>query len=309
MIDNALDRRLYETSYDPADPGRPTWCGRRATRSRAPSTRTSRTRSSPPGESYWFFENTFDRDSYDGNGATRITVNNDPTIAVPQRQLERHHHQLLHGVTSDDVVAHEWGHAYTEYTQRPDLPVAVRCAQRVLLRHLGRDARPDQQPRRRGRGRHHRQASGRHVLALHARCRRLELIMTPRRASPGPARPAPRRSARPSTTTGFTDDVVRGDRPGRRGRTARPPTAARRSPTRPPSPASSPTSTAAPAPSGEGRQRRRPPAPPASSSATTSAARSSGMSGTARRHHPGGRWSPRPSGTRDQAAAATGRST
>ena len=38
--------------------------------------------------------------------------------------------------------------------QRPDLPVAVRRAQRVVLRHLGRDRRPDQRPRGRGRGRH-----------------------------------------------------------------------------------------------------------------------------------------------------------
>ena len=39
MIDNALDRELYETSLS----ARPTWSGRRATRSRAASTRTSRT--------------------------------------------------------------------------------------------------------------------------------------------------------------------------------------------------------------------------------------------------------------------------
>ena len=48
---------------------RPTGCGRRATRSRAPSTPTSRTSSTRAGESYWFFENAFGRDSYDGNGA------------------------------------------------------------------------------------------------------------------------------------------------------------------------------------------------------------------------------------------------
>ena len=42
MIDNALDRELYEQRYDPANPTE-TGCGTRATRSRAPSTRTSRT--------------------------------------------------------------------------------------------------------------------------------------------------------------------------------------------------------------------------------------------------------------------------
>ena len=116
MIDNALDRELYEASDDrrrrrprtvwkegdpfpgdlnagPAEPGR-----------------------TPPGESYWFFKNAFGRDSYDGNGAKRITVNNDPTIACPNANWNGVTTNYCDGVTSDDVVAHEWGHAYTEYT-------------------------------------------------------------------------------------------------------------------------------------------------------------------------------------------------
>ena len=68
------------------------------------------------GESYWFFENAFDRDSYDGNGAKRITVNNDPRIACPNANWNGITTNYCDGVTSDDVVAHEWGHAYTEYT-------------------------------------------------------------------------------------------------------------------------------------------------------------------------------------------------
>ena len=69
------------------------------------------------GESYWFFENAFDRDSYDGDGAAkRITVNNDPRIDCPNANWNGITTNYCDGVTSDDVVAHEWGHAYTEYT-------------------------------------------------------------------------------------------------------------------------------------------------------------------------------------------------
>jgi len=115
MLDNALDRRLYETSYNPA----------------SPATNLRYTEGDPipgtlnpdqadevvtSGESYWFFKDVFDRDSYDGNGATRITVNNDPTIACPNANWNGITTNYCTGVSSDDVVAHEWGHAYTEYT-------------------------------------------------------------------------------------------------------------------------------------------------------------------------------------------------
>lgn len=115
MLDNDLDRRLYETNYDPA----------------SPATNLKWSEGDPfpgalnvdqqdevvtSGESYWFFEDTFNRDSYDGNGATRITVNNDPTIACPNANWNGITTNYCTGVSSDDVVAHEWGHAYTEYT-------------------------------------------------------------------------------------------------------------------------------------------------------------------------------------------------
>ena len=45
-----------------------------------------------------------------------ITVNNDPRIACPNANWNGVTTNYCDGVTSDDVVAHEWGHAYTEYT-------------------------------------------------------------------------------------------------------------------------------------------------------------------------------------------------
>nr|WP_276592204.1 M4 family metallopeptidase [Nocardioides lijunqiniae] len=68
------------------------------------------------GESYWMFANTFGRDSYDGEGAVMRTVNNDPTIKCPNANWNGITTNYCDGVTSDDIVSHEWGHAYTEYT-------------------------------------------------------------------------------------------------------------------------------------------------------------------------------------------------
>ena len=62
------------------------------------------------------FENAFGRDSYDGAGAHMITVNNDPRINCPNANWNGVTTNYCNGVTSDDVVSHEWGHAYTEYT-------------------------------------------------------------------------------------------------------------------------------------------------------------------------------------------------
>jgi len=68
------------------------------------------------GEAYWFFRNAFGRDSYDGAGHSMTTVNNDGRINCPNANWNGVTTNYCNGVTSDDVVAHEWGHAYTEFT-------------------------------------------------------------------------------------------------------------------------------------------------------------------------------------------------
>ena len=45
-----------------------------------------------------------------------VTVNNDPRIECPNANWNGVTTNYCDGVSSDDVVAHEWGHAYTEYT-------------------------------------------------------------------------------------------------------------------------------------------------------------------------------------------------
>ena len=44
------------------------------------------------------------------------SVNNDPTITCPNANWNGATTNYCNGVTSDDVVAHEWGHAYTQFT-------------------------------------------------------------------------------------------------------------------------------------------------------------------------------------------------
>ncbi len=122
MIAHALDRKLLEGSID--DKGTPTpdddtvkltqvWAEGQPTGSLNPSQLDLH---DGTGEAYWLFKNAFNRDSYDGAGATMITVNNDPREDCPNASWNGATTNYCNGVTSDDTVAHEWAHAYTEYT-------------------------------------------------------------------------------------------------------------------------------------------------------------------------------------------------
>ena len=68
------------------------------------------------GHTYWLFFNAFGRDSWDGEGAEMQSINNDPLIACPNANWNGVTTNYCTGVTGDDTVAHEWGHAYTERT-------------------------------------------------------------------------------------------------------------------------------------------------------------------------------------------------
>jgi Zn-dependent metalloprotease len=67
-------------------------------------------------DAYYLFLHAFGRDSYDAAGAQMRSVNNDPTISCPNANWNGATTNYCNGVTADDVVAHEWGHAYTQYT-------------------------------------------------------------------------------------------------------------------------------------------------------------------------------------------------
>ncbi len=54
--------------------------------------------------------------SWDGSDALMITVNNDPTIVCPNANWNGTSTNYCSGTSADDVVAHEWTHAYTQET-------------------------------------------------------------------------------------------------------------------------------------------------------------------------------------------------
>ncbi|MGH8252303.1 MAG: M4 family metallopeptidase [Steroidobacteraceae bacterium] len=66
-------------------------------------------------ETYALFSNAFGRDSFDGAGATMDSIFNRGN-ACPNASWNGVFISFCPGTTSDDVTGHEWGHAYTEYT-------------------------------------------------------------------------------------------------------------------------------------------------------------------------------------------------
>lgn len=109
---SALHRVVYLPDYDPSDP----------------TANVAREEGDPPslipavnnlydfaGQTYDLFQNTFAFDSYDGAGATMRSVylvNGN----CPNAYWNGATTNYCPGFDLDDVVAHEWGHAYTEYT-------------------------------------------------------------------------------------------------------------------------------------------------------------------------------------------------
>jgi len=67
------------------------------------------------GEAYALFINAFGRDSFDGAGATMDAIFNRGD-ACPNASWNGVYISFCPGLTSDDVTAHEWAHAYTQYT-------------------------------------------------------------------------------------------------------------------------------------------------------------------------------------------------
>jgi Zn-dependent metalloprotease len=66
-------------------------------------------------ETYDMFLNAFDRDSFDGAGAIMDAIFN-RGYSCPNASWNGQFISFCQGMTSDDVTAHEWGHAYTQYT-------------------------------------------------------------------------------------------------------------------------------------------------------------------------------------------------
>jgi bacillolysin len=68
------------------------------------------------GHMYYFFKNAFGFDSYNNAGAEMKTIHENPDIACPNANWNGMTTNYCDETASDDVVAHEWAHAYTDYT-------------------------------------------------------------------------------------------------------------------------------------------------------------------------------------------------
>lgn len=107
-IAHALDRVLYEENTDNqryAEGGSTFFLGE-----------WGQNEIETAGHTYYFFKNAFGVISYDNNDAQMVTINNNPDISCPNATWNGVSANYCDGTASDDVVAHEWGHAYNQYT-------------------------------------------------------------------------------------------------------------------------------------------------------------------------------------------------
>ncbi len=116
-IHGLKDRRVYQSSYDPADPDGPTLQWQEGDL-RPAANPTIEDQVAGAGHSYNLFFNLSGGTyrSWDGNDARMVTVNTDPTIVCPNANWNGTSTNYCEGTSSDDVIAHEWGHAYTQET-------------------------------------------------------------------------------------------------------------------------------------------------------------------------------------------------
>lgn len=110
-IHSALHRTLYETSISPANKK---WDEGNVLPGSLTTWQESEVQTS--GFIYNLMKNAFGRDSYNGSGAHMITINNSPGIQCPNANWNGVSANYCDGTAADDIVAHEWGHAYTEHT-------------------------------------------------------------------------------------------------------------------------------------------------------------------------------------------------
>ncbi len=115
-IFDAMDRRAYDaggaTAPGPNYPGTPYWV---EGDSFPTASNEANNMIAASKETYDLFKNAFGRDSFDGAGATMDSIFNRGN-ACPNASWNGTFISFCPGLTTDDVTAHEWGHAYTQYT-------------------------------------------------------------------------------------------------------------------------------------------------------------------------------------------------
>lgn len=108
-IAHALDRKIYENNT-----GNLVW--QEGNTFPGSLTIWQRNEVEASGHTYNFFKNAFGYVSYNGADITMRTINNNPNISCPNASWNGSTANFCNGTAADDVIAHEWGHAYTQYT-------------------------------------------------------------------------------------------------------------------------------------------------------------------------------------------------
>lgn len=115
-IIDALNRRAYDgmnlNSVPPGYPGSPYWVEGQDFPTASTEANNMIISSK---ETYDLFFNAFGRDSYDNSGHVLDAIFN-RGYSCPNASWNGTFISFCPGLTTDDVTAHEWGHAYTEYT-------------------------------------------------------------------------------------------------------------------------------------------------------------------------------------------------
>lgn len=116
----ATDRALYDAQEDPnfdLDTATPKW--KEGDPFPGDLSEYEQNLMNDASNSYWLYANAFGRDSFDGKGGRMNTVENykdaDPNYC-PNANWNGVRINMCPGSEADDVVSHEWGHAYTQYT-------------------------------------------------------------------------------------------------------------------------------------------------------------------------------------------------
>jgi Zn-dependent metalloprotease len=115
-INEAMQRRAYDaagaTAPGPSYPASPYWAEGQAFPTASTEANNMITASR---ETYDLYRQAFGRDSFDGAGARMDSIFNRGN-ACPNASWNGTFISFCPGLTTDDVTAHEWSHAYTEYT-------------------------------------------------------------------------------------------------------------------------------------------------------------------------------------------------
>lgn len=116
-IHDAKNRRAFDGANAPTAPGpnypqNPFWVEGQAFPT---GTAEADNMIAASSDIYDLFKNAFGRDSFDGKGATMDSIFNRGWGCV-NASWNGQYISFCPGTTADDITAHEWGHAYTEYT-------------------------------------------------------------------------------------------------------------------------------------------------------------------------------------------------